>query len=186
MKFRLLAHAFILTLVLAAAAEAQIVFDKPKDKPPLDNPYTINVPREQIAREIQEVLQTCKIVLDTEKTKVEKGRFVTKPWVFTQGVNVKTDLEHVSRLPASDARSWIKGRYALEINILPLDEKRSQLQVIAYIQGQVADMAGTKWVESQSNGELEDDAMRGLAGRILGLDLSRKTNGKRRLMNCEF
>lgn len=186
MKYKSIAFAFVLTFVFLATAKAQIVFDKPKDKPPLDNPYTINVPREQIVREIQEVLQTCKIVLDTEKTKLEKGRFVTKPWIFSQGVNVKTDLEHVSRLPAGDARSWIKGRYALEINILPLDEKRSQLQVSAYIQGQIADMAGTKWIESQSNGDIEDDTLRGLAGKILGLDLSKKTNGKRRIMNCEF
>ncbi|MBS1812862.1 MAG: hypothetical protein JST84_32140 [Acidobacteria bacterium] len=186
MKLRSLALAVLVTFAFVAAVNAQIVFDKPKEKPDLENPYTVNVPREQIAREIQEVLQTCKIVIDTEKTKVEKGRFVTKPWVFTQGLNVKNDLEHVSRLPAGDARNWLKGRYALEINILPLDEKRSQLQIIAYIQGQIADMAGTKWIDSPSNGNLEDDALRGLAGKIIGLDLSKKSNGKRRLMNCEY
>lgn len=186
MRSKSIAAAFVFTFVLAMVAQAQIVFDRPKEKLPLDNPYTINVPREQIAREIQEVMQTCKIALDVEKTKVERGRFVTKPWIFTQGLNVKNDLSHVSNLPAGDARNWLKGRYALEINILPLDEKRSQLQVIAYIQGQVADMAGTKWIESPSNGELEDDVLRGLAGKIIGLDLSKKENGKRRIMNCEY
>lgn len=186
MKPRLIAIAIVFTFVFVAAAHAQIVFDRPKEKLPLDNPYTINVPREQIAREIQEVLQSCKITLDTEKTKVEKGRYVTKPWVFTQGLNVRTDLEHVARLPAGEARSWLKGRYTLEINILPLDEKRSQLQIIAYIQGQIADMAGTKWIDSPSNGSLEDEVMRGLAGKIIGLDLGKKENGKRRIMNCEF
>jgi hypothetical protein len=186
MKIKSIAAAFVFTLVVAVVAQAQIVFDKSKEKPSLDNPYTINVPREQIAREIQEVFEVCKIPVDVEKTKLERGRFVTKTWIFTQGLNVKTDLLHVSNLPASDARNWLKGRYALEINILPLDEKRSQLQVLAYIQGQVADMAGTKWIDCPSNGALEDETMRGLAGKIIGLDLSKKENGKRRIMNCEF
>lgn len=186
MKYPSIAIAIVFTFVLVSAAHAQIVFDKPKEKLPLDNPYTVNVPREHISREIQEILQTCKIALDTEKTKVEKGRFVTKSWVFTQGLNVKTDLSHVSNLPAGDARNWLKGRYTLEFNILPLDEKRSQLQIMAYVQGQVADMAGTKWIDSPSNGNLEDEALRSVAGKIIGLDLSKKENGKRRIMNCEF
>ncbi|MFN7928589.1 MAG: hypothetical protein U0Y68_11695 [Blastocatellia bacterium] len=186
MKFSSFAAALLLMIAFAFSAQAQIVFDKPKEKPPLDNPYTINMSREQIVKELQEVLQGCKITLDLDKTKVERGHFVTKPFVFTQGLNVKTDLENVSRLPAGDARSWLKGRYALEINILPLDEKRSQLQILAYIQGQIADIAGTKWIDSPSNGKLEDETMRGLAGKIIGIDLGKKENAKRRIMNCEF
>lgn len=186
MRIRLFALAFVFTFLFVGTISAQIVFDKPKEKPPLDNPYTINLSREQITRELQEVLQGCKITMDVEKTKVERGHFVTKSFVFTQGLNVKTDLENVARLPAGDARSWLKGRYTLEINILPLDEKRSQLQVIAYIQGQIADLAGTKWIDSPSNGKLEDETMRGLAGKIIGLDLGKKENAKRRIMNCEF
>ncbi|HEX4950204.1 MAG TPA: hypothetical protein VFZ34_26290 [Blastocatellia bacterium] len=178
--------AFVFTIIFSTEISAQINIGKPKEKPPLENPYTVNVPREQIAKEIQDILKTCNVEIDVDKTKVEKGRFVTKPWLFTRGVNAKTDLEYVSNLPASDARNWLKGRYTLEINILPLDEKRSQLQVIAYIQGQIAEMVGTKWIDSPSNGRLEDDALRGMAGKILGLDLSLKGTGKRRLMNCEY
>ncbi len=186
MRFKLIAPAFALIVLFSTVTPAQIIIGKPKEIPSLENPYTVNVPRDQIVKEIQEVLQTCNIEIDKEKTKVEKGRFVMMPWLFTRGVNAKTDLQHVSNLPAADARNWLKGRYTLEINILPLDEKRSQLQVITYIQGQIADVAGTKWVDSPSNGTIEDDTIRGLAGRILGLDLSRKKNGKHRLMNCEY
>lgn len=186
MRFKLIVPAFALIALFAAVTPAQINFGKPKDTPPLDNPYTVNVPREEIAKQIQEVFQTCNIEIDKEKTKIEKGRFVTTTWLFTRGVNAKTDLQNVSNLPAADARNWLKGRYTLEINILPLDEKRSQLQVISYIQGQMADVAGTKWIDSPSNGTIEDDTIRGLAGKILGLDLSRKKNGKHRLMNCEY
>jgi hypothetical protein len=173
-------------MLVSAVAPAQINFGKPKEKPPLENPYTVNVPREQITKEIQEILRTCKVEMDAEKTKPERGRFVTKSWQFTRGVNAKTDLEYVATLPGGDARNWLKGRYALEINILPLDEKRSQLQIIAYIQGQVAEMAGTKWIDIPSNARVEDETMRSLAGKILGLDLSLKGNGKRRLMDCEY
>ncbi len=186
MRFKLIAPAFALIVLFSTVMQAQINFGKPKDTPPLDNPYTVNVPRDEIAKQIQEVFQTCNIEIDKEKTKVEKGRFVTTSWLFTRGVNTKTDLQNVSNLPAADARNWLKGRYTLEINILPLDEKRSQLQVITYIQGQIADVAGTKWIDSPSNGSIEDETIRGLAGRILGLDLSRKKNGKHRLMNCEY
>lgn len=186
MRFKLIVPAFALIVLWSAVASAQIIFGKPKEIPPLDNPYTVNLPRDAIAKQIQEVLQTCNIELDKEKTKVEKGRFVLMPFLFTRGVNAKTDLQNVSNLPAADARNWLKGRYTLEINILPLDEKRSQLQVITYIQGQIADVAGTKWIDSPSNGTIEDDTIRGVAGKILGLDLSRKKNGKHRLMNCEY
>lgn len=186
MKFSSFTLALALVAAAVVAAQAQIVFDKPKEKPPLDNPYTINMSREQIAKELQEVFQGCRIALDMDKTKVERGHFVTKSFVFTQGLNVKTDLENVSRLPAGDARSWLKGRYSLEINILPLDDKRSQLQIIAYIQGQIADMAGTKWIDCPSNSKLEDETMRGLAGKIIGIDLGKKENAKRRIMSCEF
>jgi hypothetical protein len=186
MRLKLIVSAFALLVLVSTATQSQINFGKPKDTPPLENPYTVNVPREEITKQIQEVLQICNVEIDKQKTNVEKGRFVTMPWQFTRGVNTKTDLLNVSNLPAADARNWLKGRYTLEINILPLDEKRSQLQVIAYIQGQMADVVGTKWIDSPSNGKIEDDTLRGLAGKILGLDLSRKKNGKHLLMNCEY
>ena len=186
MRFKFIAPIFAVVVLLVTVAYTQINIGKPKEVPDLDNPYTINVPREQIAKEIQEVFQSCNIELDKERTKVEKGQYATKQWQFTQGLNTKTDLQNVSNLPAADARNWLKGRYRLEINILPLDEKRSQLQVIAYIQGQMADVVGTKWIDSPSNGKIEDETLRGLAGKILGLDLSRKKNGKHRLMDCEY
>ncbi len=186
LHFKLLLVVITFTIILSSAVPAQIVIGRPKDIPPLDNPYTINLARADVTKAIAEILQTCKIELDPVSTKAEKGKFVTNAWIFAKGVNVKNDLAHVSQLPAGDTRNWLKGRYALEINVLPLDDKRSQLQIISRIQGQIADVAGTKWVESPSNGYLEDEALRGLAGKILGIDLSIKGNAKRRLMSCEY
>ncbi len=188
MRFTTSLFLFVFTFlfVVVNSAHAQINFGKPKEQPPLPNPYTINLPRADVSKAVQEILQSCTIEIDTEKTNVTKGNFVTKSWVFTKGLNTRTDLEYVSNLPAGESRNWLKGRYALEINVLPLDEKRSQLQVIARIQGQMADVVGSKWVESTSNGRVEEEAIRAIAGKILGLDLNPKPNMKRRLMGCEF
>ncbi len=175
--------------VLAATARAQIIWDKPKTEPPLANPYTLGVTREQIMKVATEVLKGCAIPLDPDLTKVGEGRIVTKYEVFSKGVNARNDLEHVSTPPASETRNWTRARYSLEIITLPLDEKRSQLQVIAHIQGMVSDFTGSRWIDVPSNGALEDDVLRGLSSKILGIDLSVKTSSGRtgrRIFNCEY
>jgi hypothetical protein len=110
--------------------------------------------------------------------------------VFTRGVTVKADLEHLAKMPAGEIRNWQQGRWRLEISALPLDGKRSQISVIANIEGKLADASGANpWVEGQSNGTLEDEVLRGLAGKILGIDLSVKVSSgrpTRRLLSCEY
>lgn len=181
---------FVLLLVVcsAAAAQAQIQFDRPKIEPPLDNPYTMSVAREKILETAREVLKACAIPLDEELSKPSEGKLVTKPIIFSKGVTTKTDLEYLATLPADDVRNWRQGRYALEITALPLDQKRSQLFIAAHIQGRLADaLDSNRWIEGQSNGRLEDEVLRGLAGKILGIDLSVKTgNNTRRILNCEY
>ena len=183
---RLLFSLAIFISFLAASVSAQIIIGKPKPKPPLDNPYTINLPRAEVSKQLQEALQTCKIEMDTVATKIETGTFITKPYIFTRGLNTRTDLEYVSNLPTEDSRNWIKGRYYLEILALPLDDKRSQIQIISHLQAQMADGITTKWVDLSSNGKLEDEVLRGLASKLLGIDLSAKGNGRHRLMGCEY
>ena len=138
-----------------------------------------------MSKQLQDALQSCKIEMDTA-TKIEAGRFVTKPYIVARGLNTKLDLEYFSKLPAEDSRNWIKGRYYLEILALPLDDKRSQIQIISHIQAQMADGITTKWIDCPSNGKLEDEVLRGLASRLLGIDLSAKGNGRHRLMGCEY
>jgi len=188
MKLRLgsLLLAFVCLAGWTTLASAQIQFDRPKTEPPLPNPYTINIPRDQILKTVREVLKTCSIPVDEEASKPVESKLVTKYVVFTKGVTARTDLEHLSNLPASEVHNWTQGRYSLEINALPLDEKRSQLQVIVRLQGQVADVVGTKWIDSPSNGTAEDEILRSLASRILGIDLSLNSKNRRRIFNCEF
>lgn len=187
-KLRGPVFALLLVICAAASTQAQIQLDRPKTEPPLNNPYTMSVPREQILETVREVLKTCAISLDEELSKPSEGKLITKPIVFTKGVTTKTDLEYLATLPADDVRNWRQGRYTLEISALPLDQKRSQLFIAAHIQGRLADaLDNNKWIEGQSNGRLEDEVLRGLAGKILGIDLSLKTGSNtRRILNCEY
>ena len=85
-------------------------------------------------------------------------------------------------------RNWQQARFTLEIIALPVDQKRSQLQVLANIQGRLADASGTvKWLDCASNGVLEDEILRGLASKILGVDLGvKKGSNPRRILSCEY
>ena len=185
---RWLVTSLLFVICVAASAQAQIQLDRPKTEPPLDNPYTMSIPREKILETAREVLRTCDIVIDEVLSKPSEGKFITRPVVFTKGVTTKTDLEYLATLPADDVRNWRQGRFVLEISALPLDQKRSQLFISARIQGRLADaLDSNKWIDGQSNGRLEDEVMRGLAGKILGIDLSVKTgNNTRRILNCEY
>lgn len=182
--------AVVFAVVSATTAQAQFTFDRPKTEPPLDNPYNINVPREKILEGVRDVLKTCNLQIDEELSKPTEGKIVLKPVTFTKGVTTKADLEHLSTLPAGDVRNWIQGRAVLEITALPLNQKTSQLFVVANIQGRIADpLSPNKWIDCLSNGRMEDEALRGLAGKILGIDLSQKNSSgrsSRRILNCEY
>ncbi len=190
LKWRLFLMAVVFVAFSAITAQAQFTFDRPKTEPPLDNPYTISLPREKILEGVREVLKICSIQIDDNLSKPGEGKIVTKPVSFTKGVTTKTDLEYLGTLPAGDVRNWVQGRYSLEITALPLDQTRSQLLIGANIQGRIADVLNpNKWIDCQSNGRLEDEVLRGLAGKILGIDLSMKNSSgrsSRRILNCEY
>lgn len=179
--------ALFVVVISATSARAQFTFDRPKTEPPLDNPYTMTIPREKILETVREVLKTCALQIDDTLSKPNEGKIVTKPVSFSKGVTTKTDLEYLAKLPADDSRNWLQGRYALEITALPLDQKRSQLLIVANIQGRIADVLNpNRWIDCQSNGRLEDEVLRGLAGKTLGIDLSLKGNSRRRILTCEY
>jgi hypothetical protein len=171
-------------------ARAQIQLDRPKTERPLDNPYVIHAPREQIMQTVREVFKACAIEIDDTLSKPNEGKIVTKSVVFTRGVTARADLDHLAKMPAGEVRNWQQGRWSLEVTALPLDDKRSQLSVNAHIEGKVIEASGgAQWIEGQSNGSLEDEALRGLAGRILGIDLSVKASSgrpTRRILSCEY
>lgn len=176
---------------LAGAADAQIQMSRPKIEQPLDNPYTMGVSREQIIETVRGVLKECGIATRTsagEPTGASNGRILTEPVVYSRGVTTRNNLEYLAAMPSSEVRNWLQGRFYLEITALPLDQNRSQLFIAAHIEGRYADaLSGATWVEGQSNGRLEDEVLRGLAGKILGIDLSLKTaTNQRRILNCTY
>lgn len=188
--YRLLMLIAVLTS-LAGAADAQIQMSRPKIEQPLDNPYTMGVSREQIIETVRGVLKECGIAIRTPAGEVagtSNGRILTEPVVFSRGVTTRNNLEYLAAMPSSEVRNWLQGRFYLEITALPLDQNRSQLFIAAHIEGRYADAAsGATWVEGQSNGRLEDEVLRGLAGKILGIDLSLKTaTNQRRILNCSY
>lgn len=189
-NLRLLLLASISLCCLSIVSQAQIQIDRPKPEPPVDNPYTINLPRENILDNVREIFKTCEIKLDELATKPREGKLVTLPVVFTKGITTRTDLEYLAALPADEVRNWTAGRFLLEVSVTPIDQKRSQLFVFARIEGRVADsLEGNKWVTAQSNGRLEDEVIRGIVGKTLGIDLSVKTSSQRptrRILNCEY
>lgn len=187
MKLCCMFAAIFLLAVFSSNASAQLRFDRPKTEPPLDNPYTVGIAREQVVLSAREILKTCAIQIDEDLSRPSEGKLVTKNVIFARGVTAKSDLEHLALMPAGEVREWQQGRYRLEITALPLDGKKSQILVTAVFQGKIADpLRSNQWIDGQSNGVLEDQVLRGLAGKILGIDLGVKGNNKRRILNCEY
>lgn len=170
----------------STAAFAQLTFDKPKGEPNLANPYTVGAKREDILKATRELFGTCAFPIDDVASKPGEGRIITKPIVFSRGVTTQSDLEYYATMPAATTRSWSQGRLQIEITSLPLDATHAQLSVLARVQGRVGGIIEEKWIDGVSTGNLEDEVIRGLAGKVLGLDLSRSGKAKRRIMNCEY
>src|SRR5262245_50621765 len=127
-------------------ARAQIQLDRPKTERPLDNPYVINAPSEQILQTAREVFKACAIEVDDTLSKPSEGKIVTKSVVFTRGVTARADRDHLAKMPAREVRNWQQGRWRLEASALPLDETRSRLSVSAHIEGKVNEAsASAQW-----------------------------------------
>ena len=191
MNLRSFCLALVCLICWSVATPAQIEFDKPKNKKPLPTPFTINATRDEILDAARAIFKSCKIPYEemVERVLPVGDKLVTKHIVFTKGVNTRTDLAHYAELPAGDLHAWTAGRVYLEIIALPLAAKRSQISIVAHFQGRTAGiMTGGKeeWVAHPSNRRLEDEVLRGLAGKLLGLDLSIDGDGRRRMLDCEY
>ncbi|MFN7945134.1 MAG: hypothetical protein U0Z53_07265 [Blastocatellia bacterium] len=181
-----------LTMVLSTA-QAQIEWDKPENTKPLPSPYTIAASRPQIISTARQILNSCGISYQDQSRRIEpiEDKLLTGWMKYADGVTSRTDLAHYANLPrAEETRAWVEGRVRIAIRALPLDEHRSQIVIEAFPQGRAAPIVGpdrsARWIDLESNGRLEDEVLRGLAGKILGLDLSIDHNGRRRILKCEY
>ncbi len=196
MKLRLSLFSFIsiwLFCWFTLPAQAQIEFDKSEAAKPLPTPYTIGVTRDRTLEIAREILNHCQIPFQDRSGRLipNEDVLVTDYILFAEDkVTSRTDLAHYTKLPANDPRVWTGGRVRLEARALPLDESRSQIVIAARFQGRVAPIGAysrnEEWVDCESNGRLEDEVLRGLAGKLLGIDLSIDRNGRRRILKCEY
>lgn len=178
--------------LMLSTARAQIEWDKPGNTKPLPTPYTIAASRPQIISTARDILKSCGISYQAQSRSDPLEDKLLTGWLkYADGVTSRTDLAHYANLPrAKDTRAWIAGRVRIAIRVLPLDEHRSQLVIEAFPQGRAAPIVGpdhtARWIDLESNGRLEDEVLRGLAGKILGIDLSIDHNGRRRILKCEY
>jgi len=188
--YRSLGVALFILVTCSTNALAQLTFDHSKTEPNLTNPYTLGAKREDVMKTAREIFKACAFPIDEAASNASEGKLLTVPVVYTRGVTARTDLEHLAEMPASKVRNWVQGRFMLEIFSIPIDATRTQLSVTAKISGRVGDAVKETWVDGASNGNLEDEVIRGIAGQVLGIDLARQSSraakGKRRLLNCEY
>jgi hypothetical protein len=191
LRLRFLCLIFAYLFGWSVTTQAQIDFDKSENRRPLPIPYTIEASREEILGTAGEILKSCKIpyAKEIKRSPPVEDRLITQYIIFTRGVNARTDLAHYSNPPARDVSALTAGRVSLEIIALPVDHELSQISIIAHFQGHTGGITSGgegKWVDCPSNGRLEDELLRGLAGKMLGIDLSIDGDGRRRILDCEY
>ncbi|MCS7078629.1 MAG: hypothetical protein NZ585_01075 [Chloracidobacterium sp.] len=170
---RLLFVGLLLALVGGASitpAAGQISWGRGKErKPMLPNPYTFNVPRDTLLEAVKQVLSDRELVIDEKLSAEKPGRLVTKPVVFTRGALTSgANLEFIARRPGGANFTWVRGRYALEIEALPLDPQRTRLTVYARIEGEYQTETGGVWVECPSRGVKENEILEAIIKHLNG------------------
>jgi hypothetical protein len=124
----------------------------------LPNPYRFSATLDVVAQAILPAIKNKQLSLDEQKSRPREGVFVTQPYVFVQGIlTSKAELEHYATMPAADARTWLKGRYRLEITITPVDAQGTLVAVNAEIEGLAQDVLTSNWVKGQSKGLAENE-----------------------------
>ena len=184
-----LSFAIIYHFLFARRACADTTRPAEDREPPLDNPYVIHAPREQILQTVREVFNTCAIEIDDTLSKPSEGKIVTKSVVFTRGVTARADLDHLARMPAGEVRNWQQGRWQSGGHRPPARRETLSAFHSAQIEGKVIEASGgAQWVQGQSNGLLEDETLRGWREESsASIQASRSAAGvPRRILGCEY
>ncbi|MFQ3580448.1 MAG: hypothetical protein SNJ67_04220 [Chloracidobacterium sp.] len=151
-------------------AAGQISWGRGKEKKPmLPNPYTFTVPRDTLLESIKQVLSDRELIIDEKLSAEKPGRLVTQPVIFTRGALTSgSNLEFIARRPGGRNFTWVRGRYALELEALPLDPQRTRLTVYARIEGEYQTETGGVWVECPSRGVKENEILEAIIKHLNG------------------
>jgi hypothetical protein len=147
----------------------QIQWNRPKDKPMLPNPYTFNLSRDSVLDTVKLVLSDREIPLDPARSQEKPGVLFTKPVVFTKGALTSgSNLEYVAKRPGGNNLTWVRGRYSLQMEAVPIDPQKTKLTVYARIEGEYQTEIGGKWVECPSRGVKENEILEAILKQLEG------------------
>jgi hypothetical protein len=146
--------------------------------PPLPNPYRITARREAILQGVQDVMRDRKLILDEAASRPGEGIIVSQPYTFIKGVVVsESELSRYAEVPSSSARGWTRGRYALTVEVQPIDGTSANISVNAKIEGRTDGATGAEWITLKSRGLVEDEFLAALVSAVTGAPPPGRTPG---------
>jgi hypothetical protein len=137
--------------------------------PPIENPYRFKVANDVLTKAIQELMRDRKLILDDASSKPESGLLISQPYTFTKGTVVTaSELTRLALVPASDQRSWTRGRYTLIVEVQPIDSSNTNVSVNARVEGRSDNVLGAEWISLRSNGTAEQEFLVALIQKVTG------------------
>lgn len=142
---------------------------KTQTPPPVDNPYRFKVPNDVLTKAVLELMRDRKLILDDAGSKPDTGLLISQPYTFTKGTVVTaSELTRLALVPATDQRTWTRGRYTLVVEIQPIDSSNSNVSVNARVEGRSDNVLGAEWVSLRSNGTAEQEFLVALIEKVTG------------------
>lgn len=137
--------------------------------PPVPNPYRFTVPNDVLTKAVIELIGERRMILDEASSKPAEGLLITQPFTFTRGsVVTASELNRVADVPATEVRTWTRGRYTMVVEVQPIDGTITNVSVNARIEGRSEDVTGAEWVTLPSNGTAEEQFLIDLVVKITG------------------
>jgi hypothetical protein len=142
---------------------------KTQAPPPVENPYRFKVANDVLTKAVEELMRERKLTLDDASSKPESGLLISQPYTFTKGTVVTaSELTRLALVPASDQRSWTRGRYTLIIEVQPIDSSNTNVSVNARLEGRSDNVLGAEWISLRSNGTAEQEFLAALVQKVTG------------------
>src|SRR6476646_5470555 len=142
--------------------------DKTKVRDPLPNPYPVTARRDAVVDVISQALQEKHLLIDEAASRIKDGFIITQPYVFAKGpVTTKGELSRYGQVEYADT-AWSRGQYTLTIEVQPIDGTRSNVSVIAKVEGLSGTGFLSEWRTVQSSGLAEDEFLAKLVEMLTG------------------
>jgi hypothetical protein len=137
--------------------------------PPLPNPYRFTARRDVILKAIEEVMRDRKLIVDEAASKPAEGIIVSQPYTFIKGAVVtETELNRYADINTSVDRGWTRGRYAITVEVQPIDGTSANVSVNAKIEGRTDGATGAEWLTLPTLGVVEEEFLSALITHITG------------------